>query len=94
MSRMGATRSTVYRALCDAEALVVVGCGIIDTDHQFRAFLTTMRGERKRDANPFHTAILTDNVKVRRRSQAVLKGVVHDYETHKTFEGFLRCNRT
>jgi hypothetical protein len=67
--------TSAFRALCDAEVIVVIGCSLIDTDFHLRALLSQVARTRKQQNNKFQYAILVDkSVVVRRKWKTVLRG--------------------
>jgi hypothetical protein len=79
-----------FKALCDADVLVVIGCSLVDTDFHLRALLSRVTRWRKKNGNPFRRAYLVDDdLKVRRKWEQVLKGRVVQTLSIKGFEKFL-----
>jgi hypothetical protein len=78
-----------FRALCDAEALVVVGCSIVDTDFHLQALMRRAAQYRKDRGRPFKIAVLVDNVKIRRRWKRIFRTLTPVKKEFKTFEAFL-----
>lgn len=79
-----------FQALCKAEALVVIGCSLIDTDFHLRAMLSRVVRYRKQDGSPFKRAIFVADTKVRRKWQKVLRGSYKSTTGYPKFEQFLR----
>lgn len=79
-----------YRALREAEILVVIGCSLVDTDFHLRALLSRVARGRKRDGNLYRRAYLVDHsLKVRRKWQGALKGTSKEFASIKGFNKFL-----
>ena len=78
-----------FRALCDADVFVVVGCSLIDTDFHLRALLSQVARTRKERNDLFKYACFVDKTKVRRKWQAVLKGSFSKQIEYSNFEKFL-----
>lgn len=79
-----------YKALCDAETLVVVGCSLIDTDFHLRALVSRVAKWRKKLLSPFHSVILVDRkLAVQRKWRRALRGASRDYRRIKGLDRFL-----
>jgi hypothetical protein len=50
-----------FKALCDAEIIVVVGCSLVDTDFHLRALFSQVAGTRKEMGTKFKKAGFADN---------------------------------
>lgn len=80
-----------YKALRDAEMLVIVGCSLVDTDFHLRALISRVSQYRKKSAKPFRHAFLVDHsLKVRRKWMTSIKGSTKKVSSIKGFEQFLR----
>lgn len=79
-----------YKALCETEVFVVVGCSLIDTDFHLRALVSRVVRHRKDEENKFTRLILVDGTKMRRKWKAVLKGSFVKSDEYKNFERFLQ----
>lgn len=82
--------SRAFQALCKAEALVVIGCSLIDTDFHLRAMLSRVVKYRKKDGSLFKHAIFVAGTKVRRKWQKALRGSYKSTTGYPKFEQFLR----
>jgi hypothetical protein len=82
------TRS--FKALCDAEVLVVIGSSLIDTDFHLRALLSQVARTRKKQSNKFKYICLVDRTQVRNKWRRVLRGSYVKLLTDKNFEQFLQ----
>lgn len=79
-----------YKALCEAEVFVVIGCSLIDTDFHLRALISRVVRHRKDVQGTFDRLILVDRVKTRRKWKTVLKGSFAKSDEYNGFEKFLR----
>jgi hypothetical protein len=80
-----------YKALRDAEMLVIVGCSLVDTDFHLRALISRVSQDRKKSAKPFRRVFLVDHsLKVRRKWMTSIKGSTKKVSSIKGFEQFLR----
>lgn len=82
--------ASAYSALREAEALVVIGCSLIDTDYHLRALVGRVAHWRKTACAPFRRVVFVDRVKVRRRWASALKGSFRGQSGYKTFAQFMR----
>lgn len=80
--------SAAYKALREAEALIVVGCSLIDTDFHLRALIG--RITRSRKPNPFRRVVLADRVVVRRKWTRALKGAFRRRSEYATFSELMQ----
>jgi SIR2-like domain len=79
-----------FKALCEAEVIVVVGCSLVDTDFHLRALFSQVARTRKNKSNKFKWAFFVDKTKPRRKWTAVLKGSYVRSESYSSFEKMLR----
>lgn len=79
-----------YRALCEAEVFVVVGCSLIDTDFHLRALISRVVRHRKSQSDKFARVILVDRTTTRRKWKTVLKGSFARSDEYNSFEKFLQ----
>ena len=79
-----------YRALRDAEVVVVVGCSLMETDFHLRALMGRVSRGRKQDKNLIKRLILADRVPIRRRWTRALKGAFVKHKGYKTFLEFIK----
>jgi hypothetical protein len=79
-----------YAALREADALIVVGCSLIDTDFHLRAMIGRVVKYRKLNDMPFRHLFLVDRAKVRRRWAMALRGAYRNQIGYKTFAQFMR----
>jgi len=79
-----------YRALRQAEVLIVIGCSLVDIDFHLRALVGRVARWRKKDQNPFRRLVLVDRVGVRRRWARALKGAYVRQGGYRTFSAFMR----
>lgn len=83
--------TSAFKALCDAEVIVVVGCSLIDTDFHLRALLSQVARTRKQQTNKFQYAILVDrSVIVRRKWKTVLRGSFKEAIEYNEFHKLLK----
>lgn len=82
--------SDAYAALREADALVVIGCSLIETDFHLRALIGRVAKWRKKNRTPLKYLLLVDRVKVRRRWSAALKGSFSRQAGYKTFADFMQ----
>lgn len=82
--------SRAFQALCKAEALVVIGCSLIDTDFHLRAMLSRVVRYRKKDRNLFKRTIVVAGTKVQHKWQKALRGSYKSTTGYPKFEQFLR----
>jgi len=80
--------TAAHRALVEAEALVVVGCSLVNTDFHLSGMLGHAIKKRKDANNPFNLIVTVDNTKVRRKWLRLLKGCVKAHRSYKRFEKF------
>ncbi len=78
-----------FRALCDSEAFVVIGCSLIDSDFHLRALISRAVTCRKQDSNLFRRALFVDRVTVRRKWRKALRGSFRARDECTTFERFV-----
>jgi hypothetical protein len=77
-----------FRALCEADMVVVVGCSLIHTDFHLRALVQRAATIRKKNGSQFRCGFFVDKVTVRRRWQGALRGAVKQAETFGDFASF------
>jgi hypothetical protein len=82
--------SAAHDALVEAEALVIVGCSLGDTDFHLSAMLSHAINERKRVHDPFAVVAAVDKLKVRRKWFELLRGCVVKKMHYPTFEKFVK----
>jgi len=78
-----------FKALCDAEVIVVVGCSLVDTDFHLRALFSQVARTRKEKSEKFKHAYFVDRTKIRRKWMAVLKGSYARSYSYSSFEKLL-----
>jgi len=81
--------TNAYKALCEAEVLVVVGCSLVDTDFHLRAFISRVVRYRKDAGDKFGQVILVNQTKTRRKWKTVLKGSFAKSDAYNRFDKFL-----
>jgi hypothetical protein len=79
-----------YKALCDAEVLVVMGCSLVDTDFHLRALIGRVAKHRKQNGQRYKKLIAVADVKTRRKWLGALKATYQTKEGYKSFEAFLQ----
>ncbi len=79
-----------FTALCNAEAIVVIGCSLIDTDFHLRALIGRVAAVRKAARKPIKRLILVADTKSRRKWLRAFRGAVASSSQYKHFEGFLK----
>jgi len=79
-----------HSALREADALVVIGCSLIETDFHLRALVGRVVQWRKKERAPLKRLFLVDRVKVRRRWATALKGAFSHRTNYRTFAQFMR----
>ena len=84
--------SAAHDALVEAEALVIIGCSLVDTDFHLSGMLSHAIKERKRAHNPFMFVATADRTKVRRKWLALLKGCAVRKLQYRSFEKFARIH--
>ncbi len=77
-----------YKALLDAEALVVIGCSLVDTDFHLSALLRRVAASRKA-SHRFKRTFFVDIVRVRRRWAKLMKGSFVKSTGYKRYQQFL-----
>ena len=82
--------AAAYAALREADALVVIGCSLIETDFHLRALVGRVAQWRKKEHRLLKHLFLVNRVKVRRRWAIALKGAFSNQTGYKTFEQFMR----
>lgn len=82
-----------FRALCDAEMIIVIGCSLVDTDFHLRALFSQVGRTRKKNNQKFKHACFVDRTKIRRKWMTVLKGSYARSSNYTTFEKFLSSVR-
>lgn len=78
-----------YRAIIDAEAIVVVGCSLVETDFHLTGMLGHAVRERKKLRRSFDYAVFVDRTKVRHKWQRLLKGNVRNRVGFPNFARFI-----
>jgi hypothetical protein len=66
--------SAAHEALVEAEALVVIGCSLVETDFHLTGMLSHAVKQRKSRSDPFWLVVTADRTKVRRKWLYLLKG--------------------
>lgn len=79
-----------FKALCEANTLVVIGCSLVNTDFHLRALLGRVVRFRKKNDALFRNAIFVAGTTTRRKWQTVLKGSYKRTNGYPTFEQLLR----
>lgn len=79
-----------YKALCDADILIIVGCSLVDTDFHLSALIGRTVHWRKENGRPFKKVFFVDRLKIRKKWMRGLKGAYKKKITYKTFEAFIR----
>jgi hypothetical protein len=83
-----------FRALCEAEVVVVVGCSLVATDFHLRALLSQVARTRKQHGERFKRIYLVDKTKIRNKWKALLKASYLRQISHPSFQSFLSaCKR-
>lgn len=85
-----------YQAILEAEAIVVIGCSLVETDFHLTGMLGHAVGERKRQNRSFDYEILVDNTKTRRKWHRLLGRNVRtrvDFANFAKFVSALDRNR-
>lgn len=77
-----------FKALCQSEVVVVIGCSLVDTDFHLRALVQRAATVRKEAGSPFSGAVFVDRARIRRRWQRAFKGAVTLAETFSSFADF------
>jgi hypothetical protein len=78
-----------YKALCDAEVVVVIGCSLIDTDFHLRALVGRVTKHRKQNAERLKRLIVVADIKARRKWFGVFKAAYKKGDGYKFLENFL-----
>jgi hypothetical protein len=79
-----------HEAVTEAEALVVIGCSLAETDFHLTGMLSHAVKIRKKRMNPFVRSALVDSTRVRHRWLKVLRGCVPGYRGFPRFSNFAR----
>lgn len=79
-----------YKAILNAQVIVVIGCSLVDTDFHLSGMLGHAIRERKRSGHDFDYAILVDRVRIRRRWEKLLKGNFAKKKPFRNFADFMR----
>lgn len=66
--------SAAHEALLEADALVVIGCSLVDTDFHLTGMLSHAVKQRKSKRRPFSLVVTVDKTTVRRKWLSLLKG--------------------
>jgi hypothetical protein len=82
--------TAAFKALCEAEVIVIIGCSLVDTDFHLRALFSQVARTRKKESNKFTWACFVDRTKPRRKWMAVLKGSYAKLYQYSSFEKMLR----
>jgi hypothetical protein len=77
-----------FKALCQSETVVVIGCSLVDTDFHLRALVQRAVTVRKDAGSPFRCGVFVDRARIRRRWQRALKGAVTQAKTFSNFADF------
>jgi hypothetical protein len=80
--------SQAFNALCVADAVIVIGCSLIETDFHLRALIQRAATVRKENGSRFHCGIFVDKALVRRRWQKAFKGAISATEGISNFKEF------
>ena len=86
--------SAAHDAVVEAEALVIIGCSLVDTDFHLSGMLSHAVKKRKSSQNPFELVAAVDRTKVRRKWLALLKGCAVRKIPYTSFEKFSRVHLT
>lgn len=78
-----------YKALCNAEVLVVIGCSLIDTDFHLRALVGRVARHRKQNLQRFKRLVVVAGVKTRRKWLSAFKAAYQANDGYKSLEAFL-----
>ena len=78
-----------YKALCDAEVVVVIGCSLIDTDFHLRALVGRVAKHRKQNAERLKQLIVVADIKTRRKWFRAFKAAYKKGDGYKFLENFL-----
>lgn len=79
---------TAYDSVVNAEAIVIVGCSLVDTDFHLTGILSRAMKEKKHKNKTFSLCILVDRLKIRKKWRRLLKGRIGTPKTFKGFDGF------
>ncbi|MGB6484986.1 MAG: SIR2 family protein [Candidatus Acidiferrales bacterium] len=85
-----------YEAILKAEAIVIIGCSLVDTDFHLTGMLGHAIGARSRLGHDFSYEILVDNTKTRRKWHRLLGRSVRtrvDFANFAKFVSALNRNR-
>lgn len=77
-----------YNSVVDAEAIVIIGCSLVDTDFHLVGILSRAMKEKKRKNRRFSHCILVDRSKIRKKWCQLLKGRIGKPRTFRGFSGF------
>lgn len=78
-----------FEALCNAEALVIVGCSLIDTDFHLRALIGRVVAVRKARQERIGRLVLVGSTTTRRKWRRAFRGIVGAVLHYPTFDKFL-----
>ncbi len=78
-----------YKALCDAEVMVVIGCSLIDTDFHLRALVGRVSKHRKQNAGRLKKLIVVADIKTRRKWLGAFKAAYQRNDGYRFLDGFL-----
>jgi hypothetical protein len=79
-----------FKALCEAEIILVIGCSLVDTDFHLRALFSQVARTRKQKGPKFRFAYFVDKTKIRRKWMTILKGSYLRSSSFSSFEKFLQ----
>lgn len=79
---------SAFKAVVDADLIVVVGCSLIDSDFHLTGILSRAMREKKRKRKKFYGAILVDRLRVRKKWIRLLKGRAESKYPYTTFKQF------
>lgn len=77
-----------YDSVVEAEAIIVVGCSLVDTDFHLTGILSRAMKEKKRKNEKFAQCILVDRLRIRKKWRRLLKGRIGTPNIFKSFSGF------
>ena len=80
--------SAAHNALLEAEALVIIGCSLVDTDFHLSGMLSHAVMERKSSRRSFALVAAVDRTKVRRKWFDLLRGCTGRKLPYRTFAKF------
>ncbi len=83
--------ATAHEAVVDADAFVIIGCSLVDTDFHLSGMLSHAVRLRKGKDNPFARVVAVDRTRVRRKWFRLLKGCMTSQRSYNSFEKFARA---